>query len=186
MADESTDTPTDAPGARDQTGSESSARQGRPDIRLTREDLGSWLSGPGSVRPGDQAYRGERLGLPAEGPGSLAGFGRRLGALILDWFACLLLVRLFLPQIDYGSPESSVATMGFFLTELTVFTWLARASFGQRLFGMTLMRLGGGAPGLLRAFVRSLAVCLLVPTLIWDRDSRGLHDRVAGTVLLRR
>ena len=91
--------------------------------RLTRADVGSWLSGPGSVIPSGQDYRGQRLGLPADGPGSIAGWGRRLGALILDWFACLLLVRLVLPQLDYGTPASSLATMGFFLAELTLFTW---------------------------------------------------------------
>lgn len=161
-------------------------RPGEPSTRLTRADVGSWLSGPASVRPPDQAHRGERLGLPAEGPGSIAGWGRRLAALLIDWFACLLLVRAFLPDLDYGTPESSAATLGFFLTQLTVFTTLVGASFGQRLLGLVVVRLDGGAPGLLRAFARSVGVCLFVPPLIWDRDSRGLHDRVVGTVLLRR
>jgi uncharacterized RDD family membrane protein YckC len=26
---------------------------------------------------------------------------------------------------------------------------------------------------------------LLVPALIWDRDRRGLHDRIAQTVVIR-
>ena len=36
----------------------------RPRVRLTREDLGSWLSGPGAVIGTDQDWRGQRLGLP--------------------------------------------------------------------------------------------------------------------------
>ncbi len=156
-------------------------------MRLTREDLGSWLSGPGAVIGTDQDYRGERLGLPESGPGSVAGFGRRLLALVIDWLACLLLVRLFLPQIDYGTPDSSLATLGFFLAELTLFTWLVGASFGQRLLGLAVVRLdGGGGPGLVRAFLRSVQICLVVPAVIWDRDSRGLHDRSLGTVVVRR
>lgn len=159
----------------------------RPRVRLTREDLGSWLSGPGAVVPAEQGYRGERLGLPESGPGSVAGFGRRLAAVVVDWLACLLLVRLFLPGIDYGTPSSSLATMGFFLAELTLFTWLVGASFGQRLLGIAVVRLdGGGGPGLVRALLRSLQVCLLVPALVWDRDGRGLHDRSVGTVVVRR
>jgi uncharacterized RDD family membrane protein YckC len=154
--------------------------------RLTRADVGAWLSGPGSVIPSGQDYRGQRLGLPESGPGSIAGWGRRLGALLVDWIACLLLVRLFLPQIDYGTPESSLVTMGFFLAELTLFTWLVGASFGQRLLGLAVVRLDGGAPGLVRAFLRSLQVCLLIPPLVWDRDSRGLHDRSLRLVLVRR
>jgi uncharacterized RDD family membrane protein YckC len=158
----------------------------RPRVRLTREDVGSWLSGPGAVIPGEQRYRGERLGLPEAGPGSVAGFGRRLAAVVVDWLACLLLVRLFLPGIDYGTPSSSLATMGFFLAELTLFTWLVGASFGQRLVGIAVGLDGGGGPGFVRALLRSLQVCLLIPAVIWDRDGRGLHDRSVGTVVVRR
>ncbi|MFN8158172.1 MAG: RDD family protein [Candidatus Nanopelagicales bacterium] len=154
--------------------------------RITREDLGSWLSGPGSNLPPTQDFPGQRLGLPADGPGSIAGWGRRVLALLVDWIACLLLVRLFLPHIDYGTPTSSFATMGFFLAELTLFTWIAGASFGHRILGLGVVRLDGGRAGFLRAFARSLQICLLVPPLIWDKDTRGLHDRSMGTVLVRR
>lgn len=154
--------------------------------RLTREDLGSWLSGPGSNLPPTQDFPGQRLGLPMDGPGSLAGWGRRVVALAVDWLACLLLVRLFLPHLDYGTPESSLATMGFFLAELTLFTWIAGASFGHRVLGLAVVRLDGGRVGLLRALARSAQICLLVPPLIWDKDTRGLHDRSVGTVLVKR
>ena len=157
-----------------------------PPPRLTREDVGSWLSGPSSVIGSDQAYRGERLGLPEDGPGSLAGWGRRLGALLVDWLACLVLVRLFLPRIDYGTPASSLTTMGFFLAEVTLFTWLTGASFGQRLLGLAVVRLDATPIGLVRAFVRTLLICLLNPPLVWDRDGRGLHDRGVGTAVIRR
>ena len=167
-------------------GEQTPSDEAAPSARLTRAEVGAWLSGPGSVIPSGQDYRGQRLGLPQDGPGSIAGWGRRLGALVVDWIACLLLVRLFLPQLDYGSPASSLATMGFFLAELTLFTWLVGASFGQRLLGLAVLRLDGGAPGLVRAFLRSLGVCLLVPPLVWDRDTRGLHDRSLHLVLVRR
>jgi len=157
-----------------------------PGPRLTRRDLGSWLSGPSSVLPPTQDWPGQRLGLPEDGPGSIASWGRRIGALLVDWFACVLLVRLFLPQLDYGTTESSLATLGFFLVELTLFTWATGSSFGQRIFGIGVLRLDGGPPGFVRAFLRSLQVCLFLPPLIWDRDSRGLHDRGLGLVLVRR
>ena len=155
-------------------------------MRLTREDLGSWLSGPSSVVGIDQDYRGQRLGLPAEGTGAVAGWGRRLGALLIDWLACLLLVRLFLPGITYGTPASSLTTLGFFLAELTLFTWVVGASFGQRVLGLAVVRLDGARVGLGRAFLRSLQICLVIPAVIWDRDGRGLHDRSMGTVVVRR
>ena len=154
--------------------------------RLTRADVGAWLSGPGSVIPSDQDYRGQRLGLPESGPGSIAGWGRRLGALLIDWIACLLLVRVLFSGLTYGSPESSFATLGVFLVELTLLTWATGSSFGQRVFGIGVLRLDGTPPGFGRAFLRSLQVCLLVPPLIWDRDTRGLHDRGLRLVLVRR
>jgi hypothetical protein len=158
----------------------------RPPVRLTRADVGSWLEGPSAVLPPTQDFRGQRLGLPADGPGSLVGWGRRLLALIVDWLACLLLVRLFLPSIDYGTATSSLATMGFFLAELTLFTWIAGASFGQRLLGLAVVRLDGGRLGVLGAFLRSLLICLLIPPLVWDRDGRGLHDRSIGAAVVHR
>jgi uncharacterized RDD family membrane protein YckC len=164
----------------------------RPPDRLTRADVASWLSGPGSVRPLTRPdgtaweYPGERLGLPEEGSGSIARFGRRAAALLVDWFASMLLVRLFSPGLDYGSPESSFTTLGIFAAQVALFTWLSGSSFGQRLFGLQVVRVDGrGAPGLLRALGRTLLLCLAVPPLVWDRDQRGLHDRLVGTVLLR-
>jgi uncharacterized RDD family membrane protein YckC len=138
------------------------------------------------VLPSTQQWRGERLGLPADGPGSLAGWGRRLLALATDWFAAEMLVRLFVPHVNYGSAASGLFTLGFFFAELSLFTWLAASSFGQRLWGLAVVRLDGQPIGLLRAVLRSAQVCLLIPALIWDRDGRGLHDRSIGTVLVRR
>jgi hypothetical protein len=45
--------------------------------------------------------------------------------------------------------------------------------------------LAGGYLGLWRPLVRTLLLCLGIPALIWDRDQRGLHDKAAGTVLVR-
>ena len=105
---------------------------------------------------------------------------------MIDWFAAVLLVRLFVPGVAYGTAASGVVTLGFFFAELALFTWLAASSFGQRICGLAVVRLDGQPVGLPRAILRSAQVCLLVPTLIWDRDGRGLHDRSIGTVLVRR
>jgi len=34
--------------------------------------------------------------------------------------------------------------------------------------------------------IRTVLLCLFIPAVIWDRDQRGMHDRLAGTVLVRR
>jgi hypothetical protein len=33
--------------------------------------------------------------------------------------------------------------------------------------------------------VRTVLLLLLVPAAVWDRDTRGLHDKAAGTVEVR-
>ena len=79
-----------------------------------------------------------------------------------------------------------MVTLGFFAAELTLFTWIAGASFGQRIVGLAVVRLDGERLGLLGALLRSVAICLVIPPLVWDRDSRGLHDRWVGTAVVRR
>ena len=155
---------------------------------MDRSALSSWLEGPRAAAEAagvDLGRPGERLGLPVEGRGSVAGFGVRLLALALDWFASLLVVGLVTSNLAYGSAGYSALTLAVFGLEVTVLTWLSGGSAGQRLLGVQVIRVGGGPPGLVRSLARTLLLCLAVPALIWDRDGRGLHDRVAGTVAVR-
>lgn len=148
---------------------------------MDRSDIGSWLSGPQPESAG--AYRGQRLGLPQSGPGSLAGPGRRLAALFIDWISCVLLTRLFLPSV--GSPSSGLVTLLIFAAELFVFSWLLGGSFGQRIMGIRLLSVKGHPLPPLAIVVRTVLLCLAVPALIWDRDGRGLHDRWTNGMLIR-
>ena len=51
-------------------------------------------------------YPGNRLGLPADGPGSVAGWGRRVLALFVDWVACLAVVEgLVAVDVLDGNPN---------------------------------------------------------------------------------
>ncbi|MGW0816864.1 RDD family protein [Streptomyces viridiviolaceus] len=151
-----------------------------------RQAIGSWLSGPRAAMEGAGAelgYRGEQLGLPEEGPGSIARPGRRLGALVVDWALCLLIAYGLITD-GYGQATSNWALLIFLaLSVLTV----GSVGFtpGKRLFGLRVVELGTGRVSPLRALLRSVLLCLAVPALIWDRDGRGLHDRLARTVEVR-
>ncbi|MFJ9628424.1 RDD family protein [Streptomyces sp. NPDC091280] len=151
-----------------------------------RDAIGSWLSGPRAAaeRAGvDFGYRGERLGLPEEGPGSIARPGRRLGALAVDWALCLLIAYGLLTH-GYNQATGNWALLILFvLSTLTVGT--IGFTPGKRLFGLRVHALGTGRPSPLRALIRSALLCVAVPALIWDRDGRGLHDRLARTVEVR-
>lgn len=80
----------------------------------------------------------------------------------------------------------SWAPMLVFLVEASVFTPLMGGSFGQLLTRVAVVRVDGRPLNLLLALVRTLMICLVVPPVIFNRDQRGLHDLVAGTVTVRR
>ncbi|WP_225798797.1 RDD family protein [Streptomyces sp. NK15101] len=151
-----------------------------------RQALGSWLSGPRAAAEDagvDFGYRGEQLGLPEEGPGSIARPGRRLGALAVDWALCVLIAYGLITD-GYGQATGNWALLILLvLSVLTVGT--IGSTPGKRLFGLRVVSVNGGRLGLFRVVIRSLLVCLAVPALIWDRDGRGLHDRLSGAVQVR-
>ena len=147
---------------------------------VERRDVASWLQGPGSVSRqesgADTAYAGQRLGLPAEGRGRVAGFGARLAAFLVDAVLCSALA--------WGLTRDPAWTTPIFGLEVLVLTVLGGASAGQRVRGLQVVRLDGRPVGVLRAALRTVLLLLLIPALIWDRDGRGLHDRAAGTAVL--
>jgi uncharacterized RDD family membrane protein YckC len=131
----------------------------------------------------DFGYPGEQLGLPEEGPGSIARPGRRLGALAVDWALCILIAYSLITH-GYDQATGNWALLIFLaLGVLTVGT--VGSTPGKRLFGLRVLALGTGRVQPLRAALRTVLLCLAIPAMIWDRDGRGLHDRLAGTVEVR-
>lgn len=126
----------------------------------------------------ENPYPGARLGLPASGRGSIARPGRRIAALAIDW-ACAVVVSIAFFAYD------SLATLAVFAAVQLLFLPTLGGSPGHRLLGMRLQLVGGGWVGLWRPVVRTALLCLVIPAVIWDPDQRGLHDKAAGTVLLR-
>lgn len=133
-----------------------------------------------------QQHPGQRLGLPAEGPGSVATLGRRVLALVVDWGVCVLVVAAFGLDPLYGPPSDSLLALLVLVVERTLLVGLLGFSIGHRFVGLRVARLDGRPVGLPAAFARSALTVLLIPPLVLDPDSRGLHDRLAGTVVLRR
>lgn len=124
------------------------------------------------------SYPGERLGLPATGPGSIGRVGRRVAALAIDWAAAVILSVAFFRY-------DAMATLIIFAVAQILFIPTLGGSPGHRILGMRVVLLGGGWVGLWRPIVRTLLLVLVIPAAIWDADQRGLHDTAAGTVLIR-
>jgi uncharacterized RDD family membrane protein YckC len=130
------------------------------------------------VSAGDRSqYPGQQFGLPESGSGSVAGVGRRLGALMIDWVLCTLIALAVF--------RNQYLTLAVFAAEVYLLTALTGFTVGKRLVGVRVVRLDGRPVGLLWALVRTLLFLAVVPPLVFDSDQRGLHDRAANTIVIR-
>jgi len=134
-----------------------------------------------------------------------AGLVTRLAALIIDG----LVLAVAVPVVALGAPQIWSAVIGEApgwlkagaqvcgaLLPLIYFTgawWSTGQTLGDVVFGIVVRRNRAGHVGVTRAFLRAL-VGLLLP-VIWllgmvliltDRKRRALHDRLFGTVVLRK
>ncbi|WP_181764589.1 RDD family protein [Streptomyces albidus (ex Kaewkla and Franco 2022)] len=152
-----------------------------------RDAIGSWLSGPRAAAEdmgAEFGHRGERLGLPQDGPGSVASVGRRVGALFIDWAVAMLIAYGLLAN---GEPQ---ATGNWALAVFVVMSLLTVGTVGstpgKRLLGLRVVAVEGlGRLVLWRVAIRTVLLGAAVPALVWDRDGRGLHDRLSGAVQVR-
>jgi len=146
-----------------------------------------------------EPYPGARLGLPESGPGSVATFPRRLVAIVIYWGLCQLIAYAAL-GVRWGmtGAQAAFAPLGIFALESVLLVSLLGSTLGHRVMGLRVHRLtdsivatpGGlsrlaGPPGLGRGALRTLLLCLALPALVWDADNRGMHDKAAGTVIVR-
>lgn len=154
----------------------------------------SWLSGPESAGPDrPDTYPGQALGLPGTGPGSLAGMGRRLLALALDYFIAVGLVALAVP-LGWTTWEAIQYSLDVRFAISAV--WILLGVVAVRLFGFTPGQYACGLQvipvdsadtgvGIVRAVGRMLLISLVVPPLFTDADGRGLQDRATATAVVR-
>ena len=135
----------------------------------------------------DHERPGVRLGLPADGPGSVSSSGRRAVAFAVDAIASGLVARLVDPVDTSGTLDLSVGLLPLAVLALVyvVGLLLVDRTPGMRLLGVRVTRLDGAGVGLVPAALRTALLLLLVPAVITDRDGRGLHDRAAGTAVVR-
>lgn len=124
------------------------------------------------------------LGLPADGPGSPAGWGRRVGALAVDW-ALANVASLMIA----GGPSVWDRERGLIWLPLVcwfVVVWLATAltgaSLGQWTMRLRVIRLDRQPIGLWVGLIRTVLIGLVIPPLIFTQERRGLHDLAVGTV----
>lgn len=114
-----------------------------------------------------------------------ATLGRRFLALTIDWAIASLSTALFVPPLanDLGS---TALRLGIFVLEVTILTALTGSSLGQKLFGLRVVswpNFGYLAPAWV--FLRTFLIALVIPAVVFDSERRGLHDRIARSVVVR-
>lgn len=113
-----------------------------------------------------------------------ASWPRRALALLVDWVASTLVaVAFFGPDVITSSDATQFATVGVYVVESAVFTWLLGGSFGKIATGLRVVPADGVLRPInpLRLLGRQALVALVIPPLVFRPDGRGLHDVVAGT-----
>ena len=157
---------------------------------VDRKDFGSWLEGPRARTSAEGQYRGRDLGLPPSGPGAIAGFGIRFVGVLIDWGIASLIARgLFGVPLPFSQPPATGAQ------SFVVLGVFARHAPAARRHGRLHDRpphhgpagaLARGRPRPARPGGRAhVLLCLFIPAVVWDRDGRGLHDKVPNTVIVR-
>ena len=130
--------------------------------------------------PSQGRVRGAALGLPASGPGSVAGFGVRAVAFVVD----ALVAAVVAAAAVQGLPENW-SLLSFGLITVVSLVLVGRTP-GQALLRLQLAHpRQGERVALWRAVVRTALLMLLVPALVVDGDGRGLHDRLTRTAVIR-
>ena len=122
-----------------------------------------------------------RLGRPDDGPGSLAPFGPRANAFLLDCLAAALVAAAFTaPELPRNWSLLSFALL------YAGGTALAGQTLGMRLLGLRLTRADRpGRIGPAAAVIRTVLVMLVIPALIRGAHGRGWHDRLTRTAVIR-
>jgi uncharacterized RDD family membrane protein YckC len=157
---------------------------------VDRKDFSSWLEGPGARTNTEGQYRGRDLGLPPSGPGSVAGFGIRFVGVLIDWGIASLIARgLFGVPLPFSQPPATggqaFVVLGVFAVMHLLLVGTVGYTIGHRIMGLQVRALDGGSVRPLQAIVRTVLLCLFLPAVVWDRDGRGLHDKVPNTVIVR-
>ncbi|MEU8225247.1 RDD family protein [Kribbella sp. NPDC048915] len=137
-------------------------------------------------------YPGNRLGLPADGSGSVASWGRRVLALIVDWLIAGLIASVLTGRPMWAGGNSySLTHSAIFFFVTAVLTALLGGTIGHRICDLRVavvrdQKVHTVPPGILPSVVRALLILLVIPAVVFDRDRRGLHDLAAKTIVVRR
>ena len=114
-----------------------------------------------------------------------ASYGRRFAAISIDWAIATFSAALIIP-LQSSALGPSLVRLGVFVLEVSLLTALGGASAGQRIMRLRVLSWPDYLfvrPGMV--FLRTALIALVIPAVVTDQEGRGLHDRVAKTVVVK-
>jgi uncharacterized RDD family membrane protein YckC len=109
----------------------------------------------------------------------MARLGRRFIGVIIDWAIATAIAYLFWEGDRFAIILAFVAIQ-------VVFLILFAGTPGHLALGMRVVPLKPVWIGIHRPIIRTVLLSFVLPAVVWDGDGRGFHDKLAGTVLVRR
>lgn len=128
---------------------------------------------------GDNYWPGKVFGLPADGPRSVPSLLRRSLGICIDWAISVGISVLFFSFNGF-------ATGLVFVIMHMLFGLVVGGSPGHLLTKMRIAPIRGGALGIVAPLIRPWLIILVIPPIMMDRDQRGVHDRIVGTIMVSR
>lgn len=147
--------------------------------------IDSWL--PGSPTGSDgTTHRGARFGLPETGHYAVAGFGRRMLGVAIDWVLAYLLVLLVAGTEAVGTSEFGFWILGTWLVITVLTVAVIGSSPGHLALAMRVARTDMAPQvGVPKALLRTVMIAVVLPPFFLDADGRGWHDRASTTIVVR-
>ena len=132
---------------------------------------------------------------PSDDSHARASTGQRIGGIALDWVLCLIISSAVFPAANLADATGvekvlfagkPLATLGIWALQHLVLVATLGMTYGHRVFRLRVVRDDGAQyPGFVKAAIRTVLLALVIPAVVWDSEGRGLHDRAAGTRLVR-
>lgn len=126
---------------------------------------------------------------------SRPSIGLRVGGIAIDWALCMVISSAVFPspQLKDATGFENVffsgqplATLGIWAAQHFILVATLGMTYGHRFLKMRVERVDGTRyPGIVAALKRTVLLALVIPAVFMDSEGRGLHDRVAGTRLVR-
>lgn len=124
-----------------------------------------------------------------------ASTGPRLFGIAIDWTLSLLISSGFFASASYAGATgleralfagAPLATLAIWAVQHLILVATIGTTIGHRVVGIRVVRQDADGPvGFLKAGIRTVLLALVLPAVVWDSEGRGLHDRAAGTRLIR-